>query len=158
MPKLEHIDLDVVEEKRERSVGRVKAHKRACAQATEEQKTAKKNGLFGLQAEGFTRERRSQKIREFTGAHLIDCCSKAGLAEAFINTSTRMQGVAELYEHAEKLYEENAPAPQAGAAFDAADGEFHQRRRLRTSRTRYKPTTALRPRTTRSSSPSGPAA
>ena len=53
---------------------RVRCHKRALAQVTEEQKTAKANGIFNFQEDGAKRERRSAKIRELTGAHLIHCC------------------------------------------------------------------------------------
>ncbi len=73
------------------------------------------------------RDCRDLNIPWLTGTHLLECCRKAGLAQAFINTWTRMSGVAELYEHAEKLLEEDAPATQIGAAFDAADDEFHRR-------------------------------
>ena len=46
-PDLDGVHQEVTDEKRGRIAARVTAHKRACAQTDEEQKEARRHGLYG---------------------------------------------------------------------------------------------------------------
>ncbi len=53
----------------------------------EEQKEARRNGIYGFMEEGACKkERRAANIKHLTGAHLIECCRKGGLCQAASST------------------------------------------------------------------------
>ncbi len=100
---------------------------KAIKEATAQQHAERAAGIFHFNEGNSKRQRRAQTINKLFGEHLISCCEKGDLFMTFTNAAARMAKVRALYEAAEALKAQGAPAETQGKAFDDAEDEFFRK-------------------------------